>query len=410
VTVDADEMLRRVKEYGLDDMEASLFYHLSRLGPSRAATVADAAGRKRTDVYRILDNLVEKGFAEKTLERPALYVPRPLDEALGRALALRRAHTEALEASRAELASAWPRPVSEASATRSRLTVHQGPVQVVGLLERLIAGAREEIVVAASQDGLARLDTESLRRALEARAADGLLVRVLAKRPRTGTHPLAGIPGVRLRYAETPTFYQLLAIDDREVALFVVTGKNRAEVGAEETVLWLSSPDMVLAQKALFDQAWTLGVSAREAARPRPRQVQVLRGRWVRGARLRDMAEGARSTLEVTAAPRETRGWAKDGVAAALARAAARGVDVVVRSAAEPGVGRYVHDPAAADGCNLVAVADGVESLLSLGLADGEEPAEEWAVWSTHPDLVSLLGLARSAPLPAVRPPPTADA
>jgi sugar-specific transcriptional regulator TrmB len=406
--MDAEEMLRRVRDYGLDDVEASLFYHLSRLGPSRAATVADAAGRKRTDVYRILDNLVEKGFAEKTLERPALYVPRPLDEALGRALSLRRAQTDALESRRAELASAWPRPVSEASATRSRLTVHQGPVQVVGLLQRLIAGAREEIVVAASQDGLARLDTEALRRALEARAAEGLLVRVLAKRPRTGTHPLAGVAGASMRYADIPTFYQMLAVDDREVALFVVTGKGRADTG-EETVLWLSSPDVVLAQKSLFDQAWALGVPARELARPRPRQLQVLRGRWVRGARLREMAEGARSTLEVTAAPSETRQWAQDGVAAALERAAARGVDVVVRSAAEPGVAGYVHDPAAADGCNLVAVADGVESLLSLGLADGDDPADEWAVWSTHTDLVSLLALARPATVQAVRARPTAD-
>jgi sugar-specific transcriptional regulator TrmB len=407
--MDTAEMMRRVKDYGLDDLEAALYYHLSRLGPSRAATVADAAGRKRTDVYRILDNLVDKGFAEKTLERPALYVPRPLDEALGRALALRRADTDALEAARAELASAWPRPVSEASASRSRLTVHQGPVQVVGLLQRLIASAREEIVVAASQDGLSRLDSESLRRALEARAAEGLLVRVLAKRPRTGAHPLANVAGARLRYADTPTFYQLLAIDDREVALFVVTGKGRGEAGGEETVLWLSSPDAVLAQKALFDQAWALGVPARELARPRPRQLQVLRGRWVRGARLREMAEAARSTLEVTAAPSETRTWAEDGVADALRRAAARGVDVVVRSATDPGVAGFVHDPAAADGCNLVAVADGVESLLSLGLADGDDPADEWAVWSTHADLVSLLALSRPTPVPAVRARPTAE-
>lgn len=403
-------MIRRVKDYGLDEVEATLFYHLSRLGPSRAATVADAAGRKRTDVYRVLDNLVDKEFAEKTLERPAMYVPRPLDEALGRALDLRRAQNDALESRRAELAASWPRPVSAASATRSRLTVHQGPVQAVGLLQRLIAGAREEIVVAASQDGLARLDTESLRKALEARAADGVLVRILAKRPRTGRHPLDGIAGVRLRYADTPTFYQMLAIDDREVALFVVTGKGRAADGSEETVLWLSSPDAVLAQKALFDQAWALGVPARELGRPRPRQLQVLRGRWVRGARLREMAEGARSTLEITVAPGEAGRWAQDGIAAALERASARGVDVVVRSAAPPGVAGYAHDPAAADGCNLVAIADGVESLISLGLADGDDPADEWAVWSTHADLVSMLALARPAPVPAVRARPTAEA
>lgn len=396
-----------MQDYGLDEVEASLYYNLSRLGPSRAATLADAAGRKRTDVYRVLDHLVEKGFAEKTLERPALYIPRPLTDALERALALRRSQTEALDAQRAELAQAWPRPVSEAAASRSRFTVHQGATQVLGLLQRLVASAREEVVVAVSADGMARLDTEALRRALQARAASGVLVRVLAKRSRGGELPFGWGDGVRLRYADTPTFYQMLAVDDREAAIFVSTGKGRGE-GSEESVLWLSSPDVVLAQKALFDQAWALGIPAREIGAPRPRQLEILRGRWVRGARLREMAETARSTLEITAAPTETRTWVKDGIAAALQRAITRGVDVVVRSADGAGVPGHLADPSVVDGCNLVAVADGVESLLSLGLADGDDPADEWALWSTHADLVSLLRLARGeAP---VRRTPTADA
>lgn len=407
--MDETDLVRRLQDYGVDETEATLYYNLSRLGPSRAATVADAAGHKRTDVYRVLDGLVEKGFAEKTLERPALYVPRPLDEALERSLAARRAQTAILERQRAELSGAWPRPVSEAAASRSRLTVHQGPAQVLGVLQRLIASAREEIVLAASPDGLARLDTQALRRALEARAAEGLLVRVLARKPRAGEHPLASLEGARLRYAEMPSFYQMLAIDDREVALFVVTGKGSAETAADETVLRLSSPDAVLAQKALFDQAWTFGLPAHEVARPRPRQVQVLRGRWVRAARLREMAETARTSLDITVAPTEARRWAADGVAQALERAVDRGVEVVVRSAAPPGVPGHVPDPAAGDGCNLVAISDDAECLMSLGLADGDGPSEEWSLWSTHGDLVRLVARARP-PAAVVRQPLTNDA
>ena len=406
--MDAADLQRQVQEYGLDEAEASLYYNLSRLGPSRAATLADAAGRKRTDVYRVLDSLVEKGFAEKTLERPALYIPQPLDQALAQALEARREQIAALEARRAQVASMWPRPVSEPAATRSRFTVHQGPAQVQGLLARMIASATEEVVLAASADGLARLDSEALRRDLEARADAGLLVRVLAKRPGAGDHPLARIAGPRLRYADTPSFYQMLAIDDREVALFVVVGKGRPNAG-EETVLWLSSADAVLAQKALFDQAWACAIPARHLDKPRPPQLQVLRGRWVRGARLRQMAESARGRLEVTASPAETRRWRPEGISDALERAAARGVDVVVRSAADPGVRGHLLDPAAGDGCNLVAVADGVESLVALGTAGGDEPSEEWSLWSTHPDLVAMLGLARPQPA-VVRPDLTADA
>ena len=409
--MDVADLLRRVQAYGLDEVEANLYYNLSRLGPSRAATLADAAGRKRTDVYRVLDHLVEKGFAEKTLERPAVYVPRPLEEALAHALGARRRQTEDLEALRGELAQAWPRPVSEATATRSRFTVHQGTTQAMGLLLRLVAAAKEEIVLAVSADGLARLDAEALRRALRARAEAGVLVRVLAKRARGGDAPFGGLDGVRVRYADTPTFYQMLAIDDREIALFVAAGKGISDAG-EETVLWLSSPDVVLAQKALFDQVWMLGLTGAELAQPRSRQLQVLRGRWVRTARLREMVASAQASLDITAPPAETAQWGARGLLASLAEAAARGVHVVVRG--DPGlrVPGVRNAGAGGDGRNLVAVVDGVESLVSFGLGGDVAGEDEWALWSTHPDLVALLGMGgvvMASAAPVVRRRPTHD-
>jgi hypothetical protein len=109
-------------------------------------------------------------------------------------------------------------------------------------------------------------------------------------------------------------------------------------------------------------------------------------------------------------APSEARRWASDGIAQALERAAARGVDVAVRSAAPPGVPGHVPDPAAGEGCNLVAIADDAECLMSLGLADGDGPSEEWSLWSTHADLVRLLAQARAPMVRVVRQRPTNDA
>jgi len=405
--MEVKDLLRRVQGYGLDESEVDLYYHLCRLGPSRATTIAQAAGHKRTDVYRVLDQLVDKGFAEKSLERPARYLPRAIDDALGRALDARRRATEALDAQRGELARLWPRPLSEAEPARPRFTVHQGSAQVAGLLQRMVASAKEEILLAVSRDGLARLDMPALAAALRPRAEAGVLVRVLAKRAQGGAI-LPDIPGVRVRYGELPTFYQALLVDDREIALVVAAGKGIS--GAEETVLWLSSSDVVLAQKALFDQAWMQALSGAELDHEVPRQVQVLRGRWVRGARLRELVQDARSSVVIQAPAAEVAGWARQGILDALARCAARGVRVLLRlPAGSPTVPGAQAGPQVGGHPNLVAVVDGCRTLLALGTGDPRreaDPGDEWCLWSTHPDLVAILGPDWSAPPALAQAPP----
>src|SRR5687768_13772355 len=102
--MDIEALVKTLQRYGLDEGEAVFYYHLCRLGPSRAAAVAESAGRKRTDAYRVLDHLVEKGFAQRTLERPARYIPHAIEEALEKAMAARRGDTDELERQRLVLA------------------------------------------------------------------------------------------------------------------------------------------------------------------------------------------------------------------------------------------------------------------------------------------------------------------
>ena len=392
--MDMQELLERMQRYGLDEGEARLYYHLSRLGPTRASSVAQAAGRKRTDAYRLLDQLVKKGFAEKSLERPARYIPRTPEEALKRALQVRREQTDALEAERTELASSWPRAIQAPQPNRQRFAVHQGRAQVNGLLQRMTAAANEQILLATSTDGLGRLDLASLRESLRARAEVGILVRVLARRGRETEFPLEGIEGVQVRYADLPTFYQAVLVDSREVALFVSAGKGIS--GSEETVLWLNSSDVVLAQQALFDKAWMQALSSADLDSPSPRQVQILRGRWVRGARLKEMIQGAKRTIAIRAPDGEPQRWKRQGILAALTAKAAEGITVSLHLPPDsPPVSGATVVTSQDTGQNLVAVIDGTRVLVALGAAGDPSATHdegEWSIWSTHPDLADLLG------------------
>lgn len=392
--MESRELMAAMQAYGLDENEARLYFHLSRLGPSRAADVAMAAGTKRTDAYRLLDRLADKGFASKSLERPTRYIPRPAVEALQAALEARFREADRLQRDASGLAELWPKPVAAHAPIRQRLAVHQGRDQIDGVLARMVESASEDVLLATSHDGLARIDAAALGAALQARAAAGVMVRVLA-RPSAGVLPFASLSGVRLRQGSLPSLYQCLIVDQREVALFV--GAGRGISGSEETVVVLTAPDVVLAQKALFDQSWSLAAAPGEAAT----QLQVVRGRWVRTARLKSLIDRTQRRLVLRASASETTGWARQGVLAALEAAAARGVAVTVHAPAwqTPLTGVRVEPCLPAPGLpGLLAAADDAAVLVGLDDGDTGDPDDEWGLWASHPRLAGLLEAALGRP------------
>jgi CheY-like chemotaxis protein/predicted transcriptional regulator len=78
-----DTMLDQLPKYGLTDVQAKVYYHLLTLGRTSSTKVAKQLNVHRSEVYRVLRELVEKGLVtEKKGKRPILYTPTPPEEAL----------------------------------------------------------------------------------------------------------------------------------------------------------------------------------------------------------------------------------------------------------------------------------------------------------------------------------------
>ncbi len=67
---------------GFTKAQAQLFLTLHRTGGSEARTIAKKANIPRQEVYRVLNELQEKGLIEKIISTPQAYRPIPLQDAL----------------------------------------------------------------------------------------------------------------------------------------------------------------------------------------------------------------------------------------------------------------------------------------------------------------------------------------
>lgn len=69
-------MLEELREFGLTEIQAKVYYHLLRIGKTSTTEISKKLGVHRSEVYRVLRELAEKGIVtEHRNIRPILFTP-----------------------------------------------------------------------------------------------------------------------------------------------------------------------------------------------------------------------------------------------------------------------------------------------------------------------------------------------
>ena len=96
-------VVERLRTFGINEMEARLYFTLLNHGAETAGELVDVTGVARADVYNALNGLFEKGMTEESTERPTRYCAVPLESALGAAVMKQAYHLRQMERSKQEL-------------------------------------------------------------------------------------------------------------------------------------------------------------------------------------------------------------------------------------------------------------------------------------------------------------------
>jgi sugar-specific transcriptional regulator TrmB len=276
--------------------------------------------------------------------------------------------------------------------------------QITGQLKRTIRSAKREVVAVASSRSLFRLLLdEGLEDELKAARQHGVRVRIL-------TEILPGQEGTverllqfaEVRHLMVPRPLRFFVADDAEIVQYVTADPMSG--GAKETALWIGASDHVQAQRAFFDDFWGSAVLARgrleelRTGRPPP-QVQLVKGRFTRNEKGKEMLMRAQREVLAYLTKGEAERLEKSGLKRAMESRAREGLRV--RLLLEPGAvapklnGSIEVREAPAESHEVpTLLVDGAEALIVL---TGESAAEkevtaldESAVWLTTPAAVDV--------------------
>lgn len=272
-----DDILDRLRLLGLDEVEAQVYLHLARVGPSKASDVAAAVRTPRTDAYRTLTNLVQRGFVLAGFGRPALYEARPVEDVfrdvhLGEQARLDnilRIQHEVGHAIRALAPAAGDAP---ANGARNVFRAMQGRRDAYRALERMLLEAERVVRVVSTYGAAVALSEPAGTLDAALRCAErGVRVEVVIS-PESAALPrlrAAEGPNVRVRESTGPRRARFVLVDERELLAWVVNDPSTRLFAEDDVSLWSTAPDFVATYEWMFQLAWA------DAARP-VRSVPVL--------------------------------------------------------------------------------------------------------------------------------------
>lgn len=331
-----DDVVTRLQQCGLVEKEARAFAHLTLLGASKVTDLAKAGGLKRAETYKILERLQGRGLVVGTLTRPRQFTAVSAERALAMLVEERAAGLKAVEAMKEDLSARLDRLSSgqtpkDKSQDSLRILHDRNPIN--GQLSRTIRSAQKDLSIVASSRALFRLLLdEGLETELIAAHKRGVSTRILTEiLPGQGESLAHLTEFAEVRHLMVPRPLRFFIADEREIVQYVTAdplGQN-----TKETALWIGARDHIQAQRAFFDDQWTVALPAgsrrEEIESGRASEtVAVVKGRMTRYEKEKEMLLRASAEVAMVLSAGEASRLASSGIGRALASRIRDGVRV----------------------------------------------------------------------------------
>jgi predicted DNA-binding transcriptional regulator len=258
-------LVEHLQTLGLERKEARLYAGLCIDGPQRASDLAARAKLNRTETYRALESLMDRGVVSAQLTKPTVYEAVPPEAAFADALRRHEGHRTSLEKAR-EAAIAQLDRLRDNRApggVKQAYRIVQGRRSILGVVESMLLNMTlgQRVVSTYFAPSNATAANRALHATLE-RAHAGLRMQMLFCRAEGLEQALGRVladPRVHVRYFELDTPVRFTIVDEREVLFWLHTDPEPGLQAKGDVAMWTNASHFVRAQGILYDALWQRG-------------------------------------------------------------------------------------------------------------------------------------------------------
>ncbi len=147
-------------KFGLSKNEARIYVYLAKFGAQKAQNISRSLALHRTETYKILKKLEEKGLICRMLEKPIKFAAVPIDKALANLVQVNKMRILRLEEEKQRIMSKWSAlavPTQGTEVPDEAIQILKGRNQINIKTNEIIQGAEDEAFLAVSDETLLKI-------------------------------------------------------------------------------------------------------------------------------------------------------------------------------------------------------------------------------------------------------------
>jgi sugar-specific transcriptional regulator TrmB len=257
--VAANKVQAELVKFGLTQNEAKLYIYLAKYGHKRAVEIAKSIHIPRTETYRLLSNLQNKGLVTATFQHPIKFNAIPFDKALKILIDTERERLKSFERNEKNLLSLWGSipdfKIKDDNADQEKFQILEGQVQVYSRAKNMRAKARQEILVLGYEKDYMRLYHYDFMDRLNRLEENGVAVKLLATFSANSVDIFRETDPKTIKHIPNsmnapPCF---VTIDRSELLFFI---KNTGTGNKGILAMWTDCKPFIEAMRILFSELW----------------------------------------------------------------------------------------------------------------------------------------------------------
>jgi HTH-type transcriptional regulator, sugar sensing transcriptional regulator len=255
------ELIKKIKDFGLNSYEAKIWTALLSRGVSSAGELSDISNVPRSRTYDVLESLEKKGFIIMKLGKPIKYMAIPPTEVINVIKKKIKEESDKQENLMEELKTS--QILQELSSLHTHGIDTVEPSDLVGLLknrsnvydymESMMKNAEKTVCIVTSHEGLQR-KIENMKKTFKKVAEKGVHIKILVPQHKDTDKLAQELKG----FAEVKTIQALQArfvlVDDKHLVFMITNDKDvhpSYDVG-----VWINTPYFSSALKEMFEMMW----------------------------------------------------------------------------------------------------------------------------------------------------------
>jgi len=247
----------KLSSFGLTTNQCKVFIYLGKYGSRTAPDVSKVLKLPRTETYKLLAALQNKGVVSASFQHPIQFSAMPLTDAIHSLINTEKERIKKLESQKSELSELWeniPQFHSEVEKTEDdKFQILQGENQIHSKINDMIENSKKEIVMIGNEKDYLKFYQANF---LEPLDKSPVKLKVLTNSSDKTLYVFDEMDKTNVKKLPTSIDENLcFVVKDNDEVLFYM--KNSDSGKEKVTALWTNSSTMIYSKKLLFSTLWS---------------------------------------------------------------------------------------------------------------------------------------------------------